>query len=488
MQKVLLLAFILTNAAQAAPQEAIALAIADARTLDKDEAYRTRYLDLTHFPEVDRQFYTRVLTLHINLLSREAVLKPMRSVSGNQLYAIDLGNYGIDTKVWEKLIEREPAYHQIKVQVENVPVNGTDAYGRQTVVRYDQKTARRVYHADHLPKGQVEEICGLTQSHTPIVWGDWFFAMTSIEADRGGIGKGYGYYDFLGLKNRNDYFQIIGFDEKDKRAALSEIGAVVMSHNSGVAQNDRMIVRRSAVDGWAWFTLDFFDSNREERNPLAILDRDKGLKHQAERHFGRLPNGLPIMIACNEKGELVETAPDKIGPDHTAKGQDTRIHPAKSCVSCHGTSNFLRDVSDEVRITYTTDKERGYNLLTSPLNEERLKLERIYLRDLKRYLENDRRDYAIAVRDCVNMEVKDAAVEYREAYERYTLTPVTVDMVASGVGVTKEVFLEKLRAYRASDKLVTHVLAPLSVGRPITRVNFEQIYPLLQQVTRGVPQ
>jgi len=426
-----------------------------------------------------------MLTLHTNLLSREAVLKAPRAIAGVRLLAIDLRNYAIDVKVWEKLVDREPYYHQQKELVENIPVHANDQYGRQYIARYDQKKTIKSYPADHLSKSQLDEIYTLTNSQVPIVCGDWFLVMTSIEADRGGIGKGFGYYDFLGLKNRNDYFQIIGFDEKDKRSALSEIGAVVMAHNSGVAQNDRMVVRRAAIDGWAWFTLDFFDSNKNERNPLAILDRDKGLKHQAERHFGRLPNGLPIMIACDGQGVLQETAPDKIGPDTTAKGQDTRIHPAKSCVSCHGTSNFLRDINDEVRIIYTVDKERGYNLLTSPINEERLKLERIYLRDLRRYLENDRRDYAIAVRDCIGQDIKEASIEYREAYEKYTLNPVTVDTIARGLGIPRNTFLEKFKAYRSNDKLTTHVLAPLSVGRPISRTNYESTYALLQSVVRG---
>jgi hypothetical protein len=82
--------------------------------------------------------------------------------------------------------------------------------------------------------------------------------------------------------------------------------------------------------------------------------------------------------------------------------------------------------------------------------------------------------------------VKDASADYRDAYERYVLRPLNADQIAAGLGVTRQVFEVKMAQYRAADKLTTHVLAPLSVGRPVTRQNYETFYPLLQQVTRGV--
>lgn len=481
----LLLMFMVGAPAWAAPQEALALCCADARTLDKDTAYSTRYLDLSHFEQKEREFYGRVLQFHVNLLSREASLVAPRSLAGGAVLAIDLRDYGIDAKVWERLIAREPYYHEIIESVESQPQYATNNYGQQVANGTKQTKVKRSHPARHLPPAQVAELYRLTQSSVPVVLGDWFFVQTSVEADRGGIGKGFGYYDFLGLKNRADYFKLIGFDEKDWRGTISEIAAIVLGHNSGVAQNDRVVVRRGAVDGWAWFTLDFFDSNRDERNPLAFLDRDKGLKHQAERHFGRLPNGLPVVIACDDKGVLQETAPDKIGPDTSANGNDRRIHSSKSCLSCHS-NGFLRDVNDEVRQIYKVDREKGFNLLTSPVKEEQLKLQRIYLRDLDHFIANDRAEYARAVRECNGQEVKDASADYRDAYERYVLKPVDTNMVAAGLGIPRATFDARLAAYRSADQLTTHILAPLSVGRPVTRTNYESIYPLLQQITRGV--
>src|SRR6185437_3694782 len=94
--------------------------------------------------------------------------------------------------------------------------------------------------ARHLNRAAADELYRLTQSQVPVVTGDWFFVQTCIEADRGGIGRGFGYYDFLGMKNRADYFKIIGLDEKDWRGVISEVAAIVLGHNSGVASNDRV--------------------------------------------------------------------------------------------------------------------------------------------------------------------------------------------------------------------------------------------------------
>jgi hypothetical protein len=485
-RKIIFAWLVFTGTACAAPQEGLAAALTDARTLDKTTAYATRYLDLTHLPQKDFEFYSKVLTLHVNLLSREATLAQPRALVNAQVLAIDLRDYAIETLVWERLIKREPYYHETRIITEYGPATtAANQYGQQVQTKGAAKTVRKVYPARHLPPKAIQELYALTYSEVPVVLGDWFFAMTAVAADRGGIGQGFGYYDFLGMKNRGDYFKLIGFDEKDWRGIISEIGAVVLAHNSGVAQNDRLVVRRGAVDGWAWFTLDFFDSNRDERNPLAILDRDKGLKHQAERHFGRLPNGLPVVIACDEKGVLQETAPDKIGPDTTAHGNDKRIHSSKSCLSCHS-NGFLKDVPDEVRAIYTVNKEKGYNLLTSPVKEEQLKLQRIYLRDMQQHIDSDRAVYARAVQACNGQDVKTACGDYREGYERYILEAVTAAQVASGVGLSPEDFTRRLLAYRSSDPLASHVLAALSVGRPITRTNYEALYPLLQQLTRGV--
>jgi hypothetical protein len=397
------------------------------------------------------------------------------------LLAIDLRDYGIDPAVWERLTEREPFFHAPTYSVVTDP-GGTDQYGRPTAGR--QRTVRKVGPGGWLDPAAVRDLYALTRSSCPVVLADWWFAQTSIEADRGGIGTGFGYYDFLGLKTRADYFKLIGFAESDPRSVVSEVGAVVLGVNSGVAQNNRMAVRRAAVDGFAWFTLDALDSNRDERDPLTFLDRQKGLVHDAERHFGRLPNGLPVVIACNAKGELQESAPDRIGPDKTAGGNDQRIHAAKSCFSCHSNGG-LKDLPDEVRAIFQADRQRGQYLLNSPLKDEQLKLARIYLRDIQQKIDDDRRDYERAVKEACGLTFREFGGAYREQYERYVLGSVGPDEAARYVGCTPAEFSQRVGAYRTADRLLAVPLASLAKGRQIPRTNFELIYPVLSEVVRG---
>lgn len=473
------------GAAHAAPQEAVALALADARGIgDRDTLYYTRYLDGTHLSPADLALYSRMDTLQVQLLSRSPRKYAPRPVAGGRLLAVDLrymaenkNDYARVFEVWERFVSREPYYHVTK---DYTPQGGTKG--------------RWVFQADFLRKDQTEELYRLTSSRVPVVTMDWFFAMTAVEADRGGIGRGFGYYDFLGIKNRDDYFKLAGVDLKNGRSEQSELLAVVLGHNSGVAQNDRMVVRRAATDGFLWFTLDFFDNNLDERNPLLFLDPKKGLKHQAERHFATLPNGLPVVIACDANGVLQESAPDKIGPDTSARGKDQRIHPSKSCLSCHS-NGWLKDIDDEVRQIYKFEPNKGYNLLSSPEKEEEQRLHAAYLRDFNAKLSLDRLAYELAIREAVGLDVKTAAQEYKEAYHKYVTDALSLQQVADGLGVSVEDFQAKLKTYRGSvqsgtgDQLASHILAPLSLSppRPVTRGNYEQMYNLLQQLSRGVP-
>lgn len=494
------------STASAAPQEALALALADARAIgDHDTAVYTRYLDGTHLPPERLAAYQRMACrLQPNLLSNAPRKYVPRFFADGTMVAIDLryiarnkADYARVHTTWEKFLSREPYYHQRKVIYEQTP---PDAYGRANPPKQILKT----FYAEFLPGSQYEELRKTVNSYTPIVTMDWFFAMTCIEADRGGnegakfVGGGFGYYDFLGIKNRDDYFKLAGVNLDSGRSKQSELLAVVLGHNSGVATNDRMIVRRAAEDGFLWYTLDFFDNNLDERNPLAILDPTKGLKHQAERHFATLPNGLPVVIACTDKGELQTYAPGEIGGDTSARGKDLRIHSAKSCLSCHG-NGFLKDINDEVKAIYKFEPNKGYNLLSAPEKEEELKLHDAYLRDFRAKLEFDRVAYETAVREIVGYPPENGqpvkmvtplvSAEYRECYQWYASDPVTMEQVCQGLGVTVEDFKAKLKAYRKNDQLSSHILAPLSLDppRPVTRNNYELLYPLLQAMTRGIP-
>jgi hypothetical protein len=354
------------------------------------------------------------------------------------------------------------------------------------------------YQATWLDGWEIQNLKYFTHSEVPILRGDWFFAQTCLSADRGDFKnrKGFGYYDFNGIANRDDFFRLVGLDERRAKDRQNEFAAVILGRSSGVAQNDRVAIRLGADDGGAYGTLDFFDSNRDIKNPLRIIDRDKGLKHDAEEWFGFGPNFLWKVIACTDKGELQESAPDKIGPDKTAKGNDRRIHVSKSCFSCH-TDGGLQDLGeDEVRATFTKDGKGGYFELGSVDFGEALKLKRILLRDLRPSIAKDRETYRVALAEATRLpEIEgdkgwtpaEAAAAIRDGYELYWVQPVTVAMVANELGCTPDDLTRKLVAFRSRETNYDPSLAPLLKGRSITRNNMEELYPTLQKIMRDYP-
>jgi hypothetical protein len=463
------------------PGSALAFAVEDACELARTEAGRerlhyVRYLDLSSHEPGDkpgqRGWWARLLTMQLNALSREAHLTPPRVVAGGNLLAFDLRDYRIDKFVYGRLnglTAGEPYFH--------------------VVVRIDEH-GRSVKKSDYAPWMNpvgMKLLIELTGSSVPILRGDWFFGQTCIQAGRGKAGSedGHGYYDFLGVKNRDDYFRLVGVDVKRARERQSELSAVVIGTRSGVAQNTRQVVRLGADDGGAWFTLDVFDADQDVRNGLRLLDRDKGYKHDAEEHFGRLPNGLWAVIACDDRGNLQDSAPDKIGSDKTARGNDRRIHSAKSCFSCH-VNGGLQDLEDEVRATFTPGKG-GTAELGSVEYYEALKLRRLFLRDLAPFLAKDRLAYTLALKECCGMTPPELAAAYREGYELYYLAPVTLELAANELGCTPADLTRKIVAFRKTETNFDPSLAPLVVGRPLSRTNFEELYPTLQKIMRDYP-
>jgi hypothetical protein len=510
--------------ALAAPQEGLALAWEDAKKLDKATAYYTRYLDLTHAEAMygpgGYASYAKDDTVLLNYLSTSPNLYTPRTltVKGKdaqgkevdvpQMLAVDLRrlcSYKDKDrplylyKLWERLVDREFFYHQFD-GYQDVEDWDVDQFGRRVPTQArGRRNVRKMRPADHLNKAQLAELYAATASQVPVVCGDWFFWLASVSADRGNekdgkfVGGGYGYYDFLGLKNRADYFRVIGFDPNNLKSEESLLLAVVDKTDGGVAQNHRMIAREDAVGRPAWRTLDFLDNNLGNRNPLKILNPYRGLDHQAEEHFGTLSNGLAVTIACDAKGNLQTTAPDKIGPDKSARwdgNKDYRIHTTRSCFSCHS-NGFLQDIPDKVRATYRFDPKGGYNALASADEYEREFLQAAYLRDLNVKVRRDREEYELALAPLLP-PLKDkpsstqVAEVFNEGYFRYELARMSPAMVAAGLGVTPEVFAERFRAYRLNDKLSSHPINVLSTGGAMARVDYEEHYALLMQITRGV--
>jgi hypothetical protein len=445
------------SAAPASPTDAVRAALEDCRRLPPAVRVQARYLDLTALPEGERADAVRVFKYHANSLSREPEMGDPVPV-GKTLVRLHLADYGWKAEVWDRLAEIDPYYHAT-VEVQKAGYYAYDQYGRG----YWQagKKVKQTGTAPWLPPREMAELVAMTQSAAPLLRADWWFAQTSRQLDGRNQNAKAGYYDFLGVKSRDDFFRLVKLREKDSVEVGKEIRAVL--ERSGVATQNRQVVRLQSLTGGVWFTLDTDDSTGKG-NALENI-RAGQFQHKAEEFFAPLANGLFAFLLCDEKGNLQATAPDFIGADDSPgrSGRDARIHVGISCLRCHGAEDGLRSIDDWARRT-----------LRLPLGvatkdyDEIVRLRRQYTSNLDRQLRKDREVFSEAVRDCVQMTVPELSRAYNRLYEGYWLRDVTVAQAARELGVTEERLIEAVKDYGKRYKTLPAVLAPFVADPPGT--------------------
>jgi hypothetical protein len=437
-----------------APPEALAISLADAKTLAPKVAYGTRYLDLTHLPPEDRATWAGVLSFHLNSLSRERAIVRPRALADGKVLAFNLYDYRIDPFVYFRLEDADNYFH-VRVEVNGKRVNAA---------------------APWLNAESVKAMTALTQSSTYLLRGDWFFAQTAIQADRKA-----GYYDLLGLgKAQKDFDALIGADvEKAEKLRLDVLAIVA---RSGVTLNNRSICRVPSLTGGYWITDDF-KTSVDRQNTLRLFKGDFQPPHgDASERYGTLPNGLFAYWLQDAKGVRQDTAPDFIASDAQAPGTDKRVHIGLSCVRCH--VEGLRPIDDYARKLY-----RGPLQLQSPDYDKVVRLRGQYLTDLDRELVRDRAVFAGAVKECNGMTVAANAKAVGAAWAWYVERSVPASEAAAELGCSEADFVAKLKAYAAKDGLIDPVMAGYlaTPPLPIRREHFEEIYQSLQKAIGGVP-
>jgi hypothetical protein len=422
-------------------------ALADARKIGPALSARTRYLSLLWVPERDRDDWRRVAgDFWPNATSREAELVKARRVTAT-LLALNGDDYGaVWLAAFDKLGDEDPYFHA-RLNV-----------GGKVVTSL----------APWLPAQEAAELVALTQSPTAILRADWFFSRVAIQA-----GRKVGYYDLLGVKDRKDFDELIQFDRKKSQGIRREVAGIVA--RSGVANFPRQIFREQALTGGRWETRDVLDDNADARNAVRQLDQD--YKHQAEEIYGFLPNGLFVYFLANADGTRQDSAPDKIGSDKTAPGNDGRIHIGKSCVVCH--SEGLRPISDWARRVYN-----GPISLNSPDPIQLRRLRQIYLGDLQSRLDEDNTAYARSLKKLTGWTTEESAKIVGRLWGAYVEADLLPSDVSQDLGLKEEVYLKRLRDYYAKNQLSDPVLAShIAIPPiPIRRDDYEQLVPIIYPI------
>jgi hypothetical protein len=416
---------------------------------------------------------------------------------------INLFDYGIDPKVYDRLANREP-YFTVRIDVTySTPAqpavppsqgqwNGREWLGQtagRPAVEGSTRVERKNASAPWLDAAQAKLLVERTQSPAPLVRGDWFLYQTAIVEDRDPS-----YYDFLGLKNGKDFEELVGANRKlaEKRQWLL-FGAVAQS---GVAINNRAIERENAQAGGLWRTDDF-GTSVDRQNVLRV---DAGNTHpphgDANELYSVLPNKLPVVFLQNAEGVAQKSVPPNIAPKDASanpNAKDCRIHPHKSCTTCH--VEILRPIDEWVRETYRYPSEKLFAAprleLRSPSIEKFRELRDTYFVNLKRQLTLDRLLYEGAIMECNGLSPGENARQFGAAWDWYAEPAnVTPAQAAKELGFTEEAFMGKLRAYAAANGFTDPVLFGNYLHDPpvpIRREHLEEVVGLIYKVMGVVP-
>ena len=506
----LLLAFFFAaDVAVASPSAAVANAYADALTLPPTEVTHYRYLWIPT-PAKHAKDFRATLNYHLQIISREGAFYPGTYVAPD-LLRIDLREYRTDPKTFEKLKDVD-VFFRAKVKVKRSSEERLAAAQQgKRLSKFIEKGAAAPWLLTNeeqatLDKAKTPEereavaaltnisrLIALCQTEVPVQNAEHFFVNTARQISIRNVEEGVGYHDWLGLKKRDDFFNLVGLDEKKSIDAQKEWRAVV--ERSGISQQNRQVAALSAINGRVWTTFDTFTQQNKGQAKQSL--RRGEFKHDAEEHYGFLPNGLPATFLCNAAGEQQASAPDKIGPDDSALnvGRDHRVHANLSCIRCHGADrDMLKPIDDWVRRTY---RANGPLRLQSPDKNVFLELQRQYFSDLQRALTRDREDYVYAIARATTsadfpkgLTSPQIAKLYGEAWNRYVEAPVTLADAARELGTTEAHLLFSLREIARLQGTVEPVLSAfLDVpAQSLTRLEWEEFYGLTQTyIRRFVP-
>jgi hypothetical protein len=488
------------------PYQDVLDAARDVLTLPESERCCYRYLSFYNMePAVRRPFADYALRYHLNLLSQESEFA-FGVWATPTVLRIDLRDFEYDREVWDASASIDVFFHSKLLVAERrrrrTAVSSSGHHftlvrgewertytgkldGERLVAEHDE-TARVPALAPWLPPIAASVLVrwaslpGKFHCRSPILRADWFLVYSSRQANiHNDERSGFGYYDFLGVKSRDDWFRVVRLDEDLAVRARKEIRSVV--DVSGVSAQNRQIVRLASINGGVWGTLDVFDES--DRGVAKRSLRRGQFRHDAERWFGCLANGLPATLAASAAGKLQASAPDKIGPNDSPRhrGRDPRIHVNFGCMECHD-PKVLQPIKDWVRSTYVGEFKLG-----SPDKEVDKELKRQYFSDLQDALVTDNEAYRKAVWKCVRLSPHDISTRYGDAFYRYTLDRVGVERGAEELGVAPASFLASLRAAnRAVGKLDPVLLGFLKVpDYKVSRLEWEDVYSVAASTAAG---
>jgi hypothetical protein len=465
----------------------------------KEELYYYRYISIHNIPRDFREDYYNCLSFVLNSLSsRPAIVRPAFGGPDNILIRINLFDYGIDPKAWDRLAKNDPYYHQLIVRTdvistpyqvyENVPTGlyyGGDRskpeYKQQLVTKskVETKVTKEQASAAWLDPTAVSYLIQTTQSAFPILRGDWFISNVLLEP---------AYSDFLNVKSLNDFKKLTAFDA---RAAIKEAKATIVTSGSDgfcpkVARNNRILARLSTFQGYFWQTYDFKESIGE-RNVINNFLNDK---RDAGEMIATLPNGLQAYLVTNEKDAPVAEGDIKIVTDPTAA--DGRVRNARSCVVCHsfGINQFKSHFQLQVGVLPDQSNLLLYDKdIRKALGIQQRVREVFGSPNFDEIIADDNRIYAKAIQAVNGLTSLENATNYKTIYNGYVEELIDTRHLVFEIGLMEEE-VKNILALKLNGKsngvLVQQLLTtPISIRRDQFEEAFAEL-ALLSTIIRPI--
>lgn len=423
---------------------------------------------------------------------RRALLGPEspQQPSGQQVWVFRNGFVQV---ALEQVKDGEKVYRKLDERSwQEIPRPPPPATAPPPAVKAELVEARDIKIAAFLPAPELAELATILGTRAPLVRVDWFFYRSAISLNRAGDG----YYDFLGVKNRDDAYKLAGLDLKQIARLRADMAAMIAESDVAVNRNRQVWWVKTYAGSW-WQTFDIDSDPVKKKNLLRLLgtalDR-VDFDHQAEEIYFTSPNGLWFLLACNNQGVLQQTVPDSIASDDQTTSKDARIHVGMSCYRCH--AEGLRPLEDWGRETYRQAEDAvktGQVLLGSPDPKKLARLKQLYLSDLPDRLETDQLAYAKRLKKLNGLTPQQVASGVRQVWRRYADTPLYLADVARELGTTPEFWEKALSRHVAGRSARGELADPLLAGllprkgrkaKRLLRPQLEELFPVMQAILK----
>lgn len=427
---------------------AYAVATEDLNRIAPYDRYGAVYFWLGDVDKDARPTFIKSFAGHLNSLSRETTPVPVYVVSKDlTVLRVNFRDMLWPEKVVAKLVDVDP-YYLHRVEIKELYPGGYWTDGK------------------HYPAGAFN-----VHKYVPVLPARFFVWLTSIQE-----GRDPGYYDFLEIKDRNDFHKVVGFNEKVfEDAKRNEQLDVAL--RSGISQQPRRVGIFPSLEGRVYITFDSKEAVRE-KNPLRVLDR-KTFKHDAEEAFGFLPNGFLAWMLNKADGERQNSAPDFIGYNKLSISNDGRIHINLACLHCHYSkgmkgSNGLIDFKPLFRSSVDTAPLASYDY--DKLEEFRRK----YTKEIARDILLDKMRHAYAVKEATDMEADVWAKSVVDIYADYD-DGATMQEASTYLGCTEKELRASLLHYAFKTKKLDPTFLIWLRAEPdkIPRLQYHEIFPEL---------